>query len=43
MKNLVGHMGEVTSVAFSPDGKRIVTGSADQTARVWDVETGQQK
>jgi len=25
-------------VAFSPDGKRIVTGSLDKTARVWDAE-----
>jgi WD40 repeat protein/serine/threonine protein kinase len=37
---LKGHARWVTSVAFSPDGKRIVTGSADQTARVWDAETG---
>jgi WD40 repeat protein len=27
-------------VAFSPDGKRIATGSEDRTARVWDVQTG---
>jgi WD40 repeat protein len=30
-------------VCFSPDGKRILTGSADNTARVWDTETGQAK
>ena len=28
-------------MAFSPDGKRIVTGSGDQTVKVWDAETGQ--
>ncbi|MEZ6030754.1 MAG: WD40 repeat domain-containing protein [Hyphomonadaceae bacterium] len=31
----------VTSVAYSPDGKRIVTSSADMTASIWDTETGQ--
>jgi WD40 repeat protein len=30
------------SVAFSQDGKYIVTGSADQTARVWDVSSGRE-
>jgi tetratricopeptide (TPR) repeat protein len=34
------HEANVTSVAFSPDGKRVVTGSWDDTARVWEVETG---
>jgi hypothetical protein len=30
----------VHSAAFSPDGSRIVTGSWDRTARVWDARTG---
>jgi hypothetical protein len=34
---LLGHAGAVLSVAFSPDGKRVVTGSQDNTARVWDL------
>ena len=29
-------------MAFSPDGKRIVTGSGDQTVKVWDADTGQE-
>nr|VFK60552.1 MAG: WD domain-containing protein, G-beta repeat-containing protein [Candidatus Kentron sp. TUN]VFK69884.1 MAG: WD domain-containing protein, G-beta repeat-containing protein [Candidatus Kentron sp. TUN] len=29
------------SVAWSPDGHHIVSGSSDQTVRVWDTETGQ--
>ena len=29
------------SVAFSPDGQRIVTGSEDQTAKVWEAASGQ--
>jgi WD40 repeat protein len=32
----------VRSVAFSPDGKHIITASNDKTARVWDAETGKQ-
>jgi WD40 repeat protein len=31
----------VTSVAFSPDGRTVITGSADNTARLWDAATGQ--
>jgi WD40 repeat protein len=31
----------VMSVAFSPDGMRLATGSRDKTMRLWDVRTGQ--
>jgi AAA-like domain/WD domain, G-beta repeat len=37
---LRGHQGLVISAAFSPDGRRVVTASADRTARVWDGEKG---
>jgi len=29
-------------VSFSPDGKRIVSGSQDKTVKVWDAQTGQE-
>ena len=38
---LRGHRDDVTSVAFSPSGELLVTGSKDTTARVWDVATGE--
>ena len=37
---LPGHGGIVGAARFSPDGKRVVTSSQDQTARVWDASTG---
>jgi WD40 repeat protein/serine/threonine protein kinase len=40
LKTLRGHLAPVVAVAFSPDGQRIVTGSYDHTARVWDAEQG---
>ena len=36
-----GHNGDVSSVAFSPSSKTVVSGSQDGTLRLWDVETGQ--
>jgi eukaryotic-like serine/threonine-protein kinase len=37
---LKGHTGGVKSVAFSADGKRIVSGSWDNTVKVWDADKG---
>ncbi|CAG7852581.1 Ribosome assembly protein 4 {ECO:0000303/PubMed:16221974} AltName: Full=Notchless protein homolog 1 {ECO:0000250/UniProtKB:Q9VPR4}; AltName: Full=Ribosome biogenesis factor RSA4 {ECO:0000303/PubMed:19737519} [Serendipita indica DSM 11827] len=38
---LRGHEGEVSAVGFSPDGSQIVSGSSDNTIRLWDAATGQ--
>jgi WD40 repeat protein/serine/threonine protein kinase len=35
-----GHSERIGSVAFSPDGRWIVTGSTDGTAKVWEVNSG---
>jgi len=37
-----GHTNYVYSVAFSPDGKYVLTGSGDKTAKLWDASTGAQ-
>ena len=36
---LHGHTGEVWTVAFSTDGKTLVSGSTDSTVKLWDVAT----
>ena len=37
-----GHSNSVNSLAFSPDGKILVTGSRDNTIKLWDVGTGRE-
>jgi WD40 repeat protein len=41
---LKGHMGMVYSVAYSPDGKTLASGSYDdETVKLWDVQTGKER
>ena len=40
---LVGHTDTVYSVAFSPDGQTLASGSADDTIILWDATTGEYK
>jgi WD40 repeat protein len=40
-KTLVGHEAAVTAVAFSNDATKLVSGSQDKTARIWNLADGQ--
>ncbi|MDX2000568.1 MAG: TIR domain-containing protein [Thermoanaerobaculia bacterium] len=40
-RELSGHKAWVTSVAVSPDGKWMASGSDDNTVKIWSLETGQ--
>lgn len=42
LRNFVGHEKVVSCVAFLGDGRRVVSGSWDQTVRVWDLNSGAQ-
>ena len=39
-KTLKGHTTHVRSVAFSPDGKTLASGSYDKTIKLWNVASG---
>jgi WD40 repeat protein/serine/threonine protein kinase len=41
MASFEGHTAAIASATLSPDGSRLLTASADDTARLWDTETGQ--
>ncbi len=42
LRTLTGHSGSVSSLAISPDGQTVVSGSDDKTIKIWDLSTGQE-
>jgi WD40 repeat protein len=43
IKTFKGHTRKVTAVRFSEDGKKIISGSDDNTIRQWDIESGNEE
>jgi WD40 repeat protein len=41
LRTLEGHSGSVNAVAVTPDGRKAVSGSFDNTLKVWDLEKGE--
>src|SRR5438876_3907563 len=39
---LRGHSGWISSLAYSPDGKRLASGSADKTVKIWTIPSGEE-
>jgi WD40 repeat protein len=37
VRAFTGHTSQIVSVAFSPDGQSVLTGSQDGTARLWKI------
>lgn len=40
VRTLTGHTNQVQSIAFAPDGRTLISGSLDNTIRLWDVGSG---
>ena len=40
---LQGHSYSVSAIAVTPDGKTVISGSSDNTIKIWDVVTGTEK
>ncbi|MCI0462115.1 MAG: protein kinase [Gemmataceae bacterium] len=42
VRSFAGHTAAVSSLAFAPDGRSLVSGSLDGTARIWEVDSGKE-
>ena len=42
IRTLTGHTGNVRAIAITPNGLQIISGSGDNTVKIWNTETGQE-
>ena len=42
IKSLVGHDSTIMQLAYSPDGKQLMSSSADQTIKIWQIASGKE-
>jgi len=40
VRTFVGHKGSIPSIAFSPDGRQLASGSRDMSLKLWDLSSG---
>ncbi len=42
VQRLIGHVGEIRSIAFDPTSSLLLTGGSDGTVRLWDKQSGEE-
>jgi WD40 repeat protein len=42
VRQVKGHSDTILAVVFTPDGKQLITGSADHSIKIWEVASGKQ-
>ena len=43
LRTLTGHSSPVTAVTVTPDGRKLISGSSDETLKIWNLESGKEE